>query len=89
MSAHTPMDRHPLPQVRHFTTTEWGHFFDETNTLIGHYSTDVMEFLAAHPDYRGHIMFDYGTGDGQTDVTEVFFPEEDDEDGSFVRSHRL
>lgn len=80
MSAHTPMDRHQIPQVRHFTTTEWGHFFDETNTLIGHYSTDVMEFLAAHPDYRGHIMFDYGTGDGQTDVTEVFFEEEDDED---------
>lgn len=69
-----------MSYVKHYDS--WGYFFDETNTLIGHYSTDVMEFLAAHPDYRGHIMFDYGTGDGQTDVTEVFFEEADDEDVS-------
>lgn len=54
---------------------QFGNFTAERYGLIGHDSCAVMTWLAAHPDYRGSIGFDYADGSDEIDVTEKFFPD--------------
>ena len=59
---------------------EWGYFFVGGH-LIGHDSADVYKWLEAHPDATArniNIYFSYGDGGDDTEVTELFFPEEDE-----------
>ena len=63
---------------------KWGYFSAVGSRgsrfgLIGHDSGDVSKWLAAHPDFDGNIYFDYGNDEPQIDVTEVFFPEVDED----------
>lgn len=60
---------------------EWGNFTavgarGSRFGLIGHDSGDVMKWLAAHPDFDGSIYFDYGNGEPQVEVTEIFMGED-------------
>jgi len=68
------------PSERPVTKPVWGYFYAERYGLVGHDSGDVMRWLAAHPDYRGSIGFDYGDGSDEVDVTEQFFPEPEEVD---------
>lgn len=63
---------------------EWGYFTavgarGARYGLIGHDSQQVAAWLASHPDFDGSIYFDYGNDEPQVEVTEVFFPEADDD----------
>lgn len=67
--------------TNHFSRDVWGYFYADRHELIGHNSADVMMWLEAHPEFTpdcGSIWFDYGTDEGQVDVTEVYFPDQDD-----------
>jgi hypothetical protein len=69
-----------MPSFAHrYTADAWGNFHAERFGLIGHDSTDVAAWLAAHPEFNGSIFFDYGNDEPEIEVTEVFFPEPDDD----------
>jgi len=64
---------------------QFGNFTAERYGLIGHDEADVAAWLAAHPNYKGGIYFDYADGGedaGGIDVSERFQPEEADADAS-------
>ena len=64
--------------MRHFSPADYGNYFVEPYTLIGHEAADVMVWLAAHPGYDGAIEFERWDFDGSIDVTGEFMPEADD-----------
>ncbi len=73
-----------MPSFAHrYTADAWGNFHavgarGSRFGLIGHDSTDVAAWLAAHPEFNGSIFFDYGNDEPEIEVTEVFFPELDE-----------
>lgn len=54
-------------------------YFNELADVIGHDASDVARWLAAHPSYIGSIWFSNGDGGDDVEVTEVFFPEVDED----------
>lgn len=75
-----------MSHVSHYSPNTWGNFTAVGSRgsrfgLIGHYSEDVTKWLAANPGFNGTIYFDYGNDEPQVDVTEVFFPEAEDDAG--------
>ena len=73
----TPHAR-PTPLFSHTRrdSFDWGNFYTDRGQLVGHYALDVNAWLAQHPDYSGSLFFDYGQGDDQIDVTDIFFSAE-------------
>lgn len=54
-------------------------YWNERGQVMGHMACDVREWLAAHPDYSGDVWFDNRDGGDHVEVTEIFFPEPDDD----------
>lgn len=67
----------------HFTSA-YGNFFNDHAQLIGHEAIDVHAWLAAHPDYRGCIWANWNDGSEDFEVTEIFFPEEEEAEAEQV-----
>lgn len=59
---------------------EPNYWYDETGELIGEDVDTVREWVKAHPNYRGHIWFDHGDDGKQTDVSDLFILNLEDED---------
>ena len=65
--------------ITHYSPADYGGYFIEPHTLIGHEACDVMAWVADHPEYEGSIEYERWDFEGSVDVTEVFRPEDDDE----------
>ena len=70
---------------------EWGDFYavgsrGQRYGLIGHESVDVWAWLESRPDFAGSIYFDNRDGGDDVDVTEVFFPESDEDEAYTERA---
>lgn len=66
--------------LQHFSPSDPGNYYAEPHTLIGHEAADVMTWVADHPEYRGVIEYERWDFEGSVDVTEVFYPEAEEQD---------
>lgn len=57
----------------------YGDFYNGNGTVIGHESCEVTDWIAAHPEYQGRIWIDWLDGSRDTEVTDIFYPEPDEE----------
>lgn len=57
---------------KHYSPADYGSYYVEPYTLIGHEACDVMAWVEAHPDYRGAIEFERWDFEGSIDVTDTF-----------------
>lgn len=64
---------------KHYSPADYGNYYVEPYTLIGHDAADVMAWVAAHPEYRGSIEFERWDFEGSIDVRDFFYGEADDE----------
>lgn len=61
---------------KHYSPDDYGSYYVEPYTLIGHEAADVMAWVAAHPEYDGAVEFERWDFEGSIDVTEVFLGED-------------
>ena len=67
----------------HITSrSAYGTYLNDLNDVVGHEASDVSNWLIANPTYDGSIWFDNGDGGDHIEVTEFFFPEEDEDEAS-------
>lgn len=61
------------------------YYYNERAQLIGHDAADVNAWIAKHPEYQGYLWMNWGDGGDDVDVTDIFYPEPDEDEATDTR----